>query len=385
MAYTLCPYEQRQYEDDNGAPLAFGKVYTYLSGTSTPVFTFSDSTGTLNTNPVVLSASGRARIYLDPLLSYKFIVTDANDVPVGLTMDPVSLNGSTFIANLFQAATLGAVGAPAFSFVNDSNTGIYSSAANTLDVSTNGVNRLRFFPGGGMGAEDGSITVPSYSFVNDPDTGMYSGGANLLAFTTGGVQRLSITPNAGAILVNIAGGAFGAGGVPGSQLRIGNNTSGGGAAGALWLEGKGGADNFIWADASSAPGQLRISTAAPEEDGTPSDTSGTVVGTQASSRDTKDVIGAGIAPDDALAIILHTPIARFTYKGGSYSGTIFHGIIAEDSPEFAMDPDAAHPHGRSFNPVSAFGYTVQAFKAMQAQIDTLTAEVHRLKGTNASS
>ncbi len=89
MAYTLAPYEQRQYFDDDGNPLALGKVYTYASGTSTPIFTYADSIGTLNTNPVILSASGRCRIYLDAL-SYKFEVTDADDVPVGLTMDPVT-------------------------------------------------------------------------------------------------------------------------------------------------------------------------------------------------------------------------------------------------------------------------------------------------------
>lgn len=87
--YTLAPYDARQYFSDNGDPLAGGKVYTYASGTSTPATTYSDSTGTPNTNPVILSSAGRARIYLDAL-SYKFVVTDANDVAVGLTMDPVT-------------------------------------------------------------------------------------------------------------------------------------------------------------------------------------------------------------------------------------------------------------------------------------------------------
>lgn len=89
MAYTLAPYEQRQYFDDDGNPLAFGHVYTYVTGSSTPATTYSTSTGTANSNPVVLDAAGRCRIYLDAL-SYKFILTDANDVPVGLTMDPVT-------------------------------------------------------------------------------------------------------------------------------------------------------------------------------------------------------------------------------------------------------------------------------------------------------
>lgn len=87
--YTIAPIDQRQYFDNDGEPLALGKVYTYASGTSTPATTYSNSTGTANTNPIILSASGRCRIYLDAL-SYKFIVTDSADVPVGLTMDPVT-------------------------------------------------------------------------------------------------------------------------------------------------------------------------------------------------------------------------------------------------------------------------------------------------------
>lgn len=154
MAYTLAPYDERQYFDDNGDPLAFGKINTYLSGTTTPVFTFADSIGTLNTNPVVLSASGRARIYLDSLLAYKFIVTDANDVPVGLTMDPVSLNLATVTSNIFLASTRGTAAAPAFSFVADPDTGIFSSTTNTLDVATSGAQRVRFHPTGGVSIGD---------------------------------------------------------------------------------------------------------------------------------------------------------------------------------------------------------------------------------------
>ena len=87
--YGLAPYEQRQYFDDNGVPLAGGLVYTWVSGTSTPLQTFSDAIGTPNLNPIVLSASGRARIYLLPL-AYKFTMTDSLGTPVGLTMDPVT-------------------------------------------------------------------------------------------------------------------------------------------------------------------------------------------------------------------------------------------------------------------------------------------------------
>lgn len=102
MAYTLAPYEQRQYFDDDGDPLAGGFVYTYLSGTTTPVFTFRDSIGTLNTNPIELDSAGRCRIYLDAL-SYKFLMTDADGNAVGLTMDPVTSTApESGIASVFD-------------------------------------------------------------------------------------------------------------------------------------------------------------------------------------------------------------------------------------------------------------------------------------------
>lgn len=90
MPYTLSPYEQRQYLDDDGNPLAGGKVFTYYSGLGTPATTYSDSTGTPNTNPIVLDSSGRTQaIYLDAY-SYKFVLTDSSGVPVGYPIDPVS-------------------------------------------------------------------------------------------------------------------------------------------------------------------------------------------------------------------------------------------------------------------------------------------------------
>src|SRR3990167_2184462 len=38
--------------------------------------------------------------------------------------------------------SLGAVGTPGYSFIGDTNTGMYSSGADTLDFSTAGVNRI---------------------------------------------------------------------------------------------------------------------------------------------------------------------------------------------------------------------------------------------------
>lgn len=68
-----------QFTTTAGAPLIGGKLYTYAAGTTTPLASYTDSTGaTANTNPVILNTRGEAAIWLDPA-SYKFVLNDEND------------------------------------------------------------------------------------------------------------------------------------------------------------------------------------------------------------------------------------------------------------------------------------------------------------------
>lgn len=179
----------------------------------------------------------------------------------------------------------------------------------------------------------------------------------------------------GGSFLSLVTSALGTGAVPGTSLSIGANSSGSHAAGSIAFSTRAFATNWIWVDNSATPGMLRISAVGPpgEDNITYSDTSGTVVGTQASSLDKKFLLAGDLSPRDALAVMLKTPVRHFIYKGGSYNGTTFQGIIADWSPEFAMDPETAHPNGRSFNPVNALGYTVQAIKALKADIDHANA------------
>lgn len=79
MSVSLSPYAGAgaQFFDNNGNPLAGGLIYTYSAGTTTPIATYTSSSGgTANTNPIVLDSAGRtpAQIWLTEGNSYKFVL-----------------------------------------------------------------------------------------------------------------------------------------------------------------------------------------------------------------------------------------------------------------------------------------------------------------------
>ena len=97
MATTsLSPTPKLQFFDLNGAPLSGGKLYTYAAGTTTPLASYTDSTGNFaNTNPIVLDSRGEANVWLAGAI-YKFALYSATNVLIW-TVD--NINGSTFGVN----------------------------------------------------------------------------------------------------------------------------------------------------------------------------------------------------------------------------------------------------------------------------------------------
>lgn len=80
MPYTLLaiPGEWRSSSDE---PNALGLLYTYQAGTDTPLDTYSDQDGTLNSNPVELDSLGRATVFLGEG-PYKLVMKTAGGVTV---------------------------------------------------------------------------------------------------------------------------------------------------------------------------------------------------------------------------------------------------------------------------------------------------------------
>jgi hypothetical protein len=75
----LTPSPKQQFFGNNGRPLDGGLLFTYAAGTNNKIDTYSNASGTLNTNPIVLDFRGEANIWLDPEQTYKFVLSPRGD------------------------------------------------------------------------------------------------------------------------------------------------------------------------------------------------------------------------------------------------------------------------------------------------------------------
>lgn len=93
-----------QFFDNNGDPLSGGKIYTYAAGTTTPLQTYTSSSGaTPHSNPIILDAAGKVpggEIWVLYSSLYKFVVKTSTDVLLN-TYDNLgsSYNASPGISN----------------------------------------------------------------------------------------------------------------------------------------------------------------------------------------------------------------------------------------------------------------------------------------------
>lgn len=123
-----------------------------------------------------------------------------------------------------QQLPLGSAGAPSYSFIGDANTGLFSSAADSMSFVTNGVARTivnnngTTVNSGVLTVPAGSVAAPSITFAGDTNTGIHRSAADTINIVTGGVSRFQAD-------------ATGAVSVPGSLTVNGTFTSSGGVGG----------------------------------------------------------------------------------------------------------------------------------------------------------
>ena len=177
MAVILSPLAGAgwQFFDDNGDPLTGGLLYTYAAGTTTPLATFTDSTGaTPNTNPIVLDSAGRvsAQVFLTTGSSYKFVLQTSASVTIwtkdnidGIPESSITslrLNGST--SGYVDLQTVPVAGANTITF--PAATGTVLLDPNTAFTGTSTfetISATKDISGRTLNAS-GSITVGSYLY-----------------------------------------------------------------------------------------------------------------------------------------------------------------------------------------------------------------------------
>jgi hypothetical protein len=86
MAVNLSPIGNGfQFFNNDGLPLNAGKIYTYQAGSTTPLTTYTDSSGLIaNTNPIILGTDGRppSTIWLTEGFFYKFVLKTSAEVTI---------------------------------------------------------------------------------------------------------------------------------------------------------------------------------------------------------------------------------------------------------------------------------------------------------------
>jgi len=180
MPNVLSPLVKQQFIGPTGAPIAFGLLYTYEAGTTTPLATYGPS-GAANTNPVVLDAAGRADVWVPANVAYKFSLTDSagNQIP-GWPIDNIVSNQ---LITLYGGVDTGALNAYVidfngpFSTLTDGIVIYFIPTHTNTDASTINVNGLGVIA---ITNPDGSALKPDTIVTNEPCQIMYYNGAWLL-------------------------------------------------------------------------------------------------------------------------------------------------------------------------------------------------------------
>src|SRR3990167_3826335 len=107
---------------------------------------------------VIKQVSGEAQWYIDP---------DVTLVTLGVLSSLVGTSATQ------SAVPLGSVGAPSYSFTGDLNTGIYSSGANVLDFSTDGVNYLSIGATGIVVFNEGGVATADFRMEGDANANLF--------------------------------------------------------------------------------------------------------------------------------------------------------------------------------------------------------------------
>jgi hypothetical protein len=227
MAVLYCPH-YAYFTDNDGNPLAGGKLYTYEAGTTTPKATYTAADGlTPNANPIILDASGRATLFLSG--AYKFRLETSDNVLVEETdnVDSFATSDSgvdDIIAN-FAADTMVEADSIIFADVSDGNTTkrttLANLAASASDIQTAAANKIVMADEILAAVRPNSTTTATASGSDAPFTSLTS-GIRRIVLTFDGVS----SNGTGLFTIEIGdSGGYETSGYVGTVFRDGGSTS----------------------------------------------------------------------------------------------------------------------------------------------------------------
>lgn len=137
----------------------------------------------------------------------------------GATLRAEMASTGTISATAFHSSNGDSAAAPGFTWIGDTNTGMYHPVADVIAWSINGTERARVFSTGVSTtgvyyAGNGSTATPAFNFASDMNTGMYRAGTDTIGFSINGTDRVRITSNVSltGALVMTSGTVIDAGG-----------------------------------------------------------------------------------------------------------------------------------------------------------------------------
>lgn len=178
---------------------------------------FSPTSFDITTIGGSVSASASTSLSLTGATSASMTASGSNLSLTATASDIVlSAPAGTITSDAPHRNAAGSAGVPSYSFVSDTNSGMFSSAADVLGLSTGGSSRVLVSNSSLTSSVQnlsisGTSAAPSYSFSSDPDSGIFSSSANAVGIAAGGGSIMNfdsaqVTPNV-VVRVNTDGTA----------------------------------------------------------------------------------------------------------------------------------------------------------------------------------
>lgn len=193
MTAYLSPSPFLHFDDNAGNNLSGGKLFTYLSKTTTKANTFVDSSGTTpNTNPIILDSRGEADVFLPPGQLFTYVLSPATDTdppsnPIKV-VDDIGAGGA--VASINFANDTGIANALIASVANIP--ALFDGLAVTVEVAVTNTGPATFNLNG-LGANP--VVVQSGAGLLGQE--LLAGGQYLLQFTGTSWQILGLSVSPG--------------------------------------------------------------------------------------------------------------------------------------------------------------------------------------------